>query len=147
MHLSAHFTLDEFTVSQTASRLGLDNTPPADVLERLKHTALGLEGVRILLGVPIIVTSGYRSPEVNKATGGSKTSQHMTGEAADFVAPAYGRPSTVMARIIESGIDYDQCILEFASKPNGGWVHISFAASNRHHALVIDHDGTRPYMT
>jgi hypothetical protein len=146
MYLSPHFTLAEFTVSQTASRLGIDNAPTPEALVNLKRTALGLEGIRILLGVPIIITSGYRCLELNRAIGSKDTSQHITGEAADFVAPGFGSPSTVMSRIIDSGLEYDQCILEYADKPNSGWVHISFSVANRHHALIIDDTGTRPYM-
>jgi len=146
MFLSPHFTLEEFTVSQTAARLGIDNTPPPDVIERLKHTALGLEGIRILLGVPILITSGYRCLELNRALGSKDTSQHVLGEAVDFVAPAYGAPTTVMSRVIDVGIDYDQCILEYANKKGQGWVHVSFAKTNRRSALVIDDSGTRPYM-
>lgn len=145
MKLSTHFDLSEFTLSQTAARQGIDNTPPADVIESLKRTAQGLEGIRILLGVPVIVSSGYRSPRLNAAVGGSKGSQHMTGEAADFTAPGFGAPRHVMDRIIDVGLEFDQCILEFATA-GAGWVHISFAAAgNRRQALVIDKDGTRVF--
>lgn len=141
--LSAHFDLSEFTISQTAARLGIDNTPPPDVVERLKHTAQGLEGIRILLGVPIIISSGYRSPALNAAVGGSKTSQHMTGEAVDFTAPGFGSPRHVMDRILDAGIGFDQCILEF---PPNGWVHMSFVPSGaRRQALLIDGGGTRVF--
>jgi zinc D-Ala-D-Ala carboxypeptidase len=140
MNLSAHFTLAEFTDSQTAARQGIDNTPPADVVERLKRTAQGLEAVRVRLGcAPIVISSGYRSPALNAAIGGSKNSQHMTGEAADFTCPRFGSPTEVAAALKDSGIEYDQLILEF-----GRWVHISFSDKPRHHALVIDRNGTRP---
>ena len=144
MYLSPHFTLDELTVSQTAARDGIDNTPPPEVIENLRRTAMGLEGIRILLGVPVIVTSGYRSLALNRAIGSKDTSQHVTGEAADFVAPSYGPPRVVMDRIVDAGIDYDQCILEFASR--GGWVHISFSKQRRRQALIIDETGTRPFF-
>ena len=138
--LSAHFSLDEFTTSQTAARRSIDNTPSPDVMQALKNTAQGLEAVRVRLGcAPIIVTSGYRSPRLNRAIGGSKNSQHMTGQAADFIAPAFGNPSEVVAALRDSGIEYDQLILEF-----GRWVHISFAPKPRHMALIIDAEGTRP---
>lgn len=146
MHLSPHFTLAEFTASQTASRLGIDNAPTPEALANLKRTALGLEGVRVLLGVPIIVSSGYRCLELNGAIGSKDTSQHVKGQAVDFTAPAFGSPRTVMDRIIDSGMEFDQCILEFANK-GGGWVHMSFVpGSGRHQALVIDETGTRPFM-
>jgi zinc D-Ala-D-Ala carboxypeptidase len=138
--LSPHFSLAEFTTSQEAARRGLDNTPPPAVIEALKLTAQGLEAVRVRLGcAPIIVSSGYRSPVVNAAVGGSKTSQHMTGQAADIICPGFGAPAQVAAALRDSGIAYDQLILEF-----GRWVHISFAPKPRHMALIIDRDGTRP---
>jgi zinc D-Ala-D-Ala carboxypeptidase len=140
--LSTHFDLSEFIVSQTAARLGLDNTPPPDVLENLKRVAQWLEGVRILLGVPILISSGYRSPEVNKAVGGAKSSQHLTGNAVDFTAPAFGSPRHVIDRIIDAGMIYDQLILEY---PPNGWVHVSVIEhGGRQQALLIDSNGTTP---
>jgi len=139
--LSTHFALEEFTTSQSAARLGLDNTPPPEVVERLKNTALGLEMVRALLQAPLHINSGYRSPIVNKAVGGVPNSQHVTGEAADIICPGFGTPAEVVRAIVSNGsIPYDQCILEFNS-----WCHISFGPLNRHQALVIDHDGTRVF--
>jgi len=146
VNLSSHFTLSEMIVSQTADRNGIDNTPPPEVIEALKYTCQGLEGVRILLGVPILVSSGYRCLELNRKIGSKDTSQHVKGEAVDFTAPGFGGPTTVMTRILESGLDYDQCLLEFATKPGRGWVHMSFTHSPRHQALIIDESGTRPWM-
>lgn len=143
MNLTTHFTLDELTASQTAARLGMDNTPPPAVVEALRRTAHGLEMVRTLIQSPIIVSSGYRAPLVNKAVGGAPNSQHQTGEAVDFIAPGYGSPADVVRAIVMRGHDirFDQVIVEF-----GRWVHISFTAgAGRRQALVIDHDGTRPY--
>ena len=76
MNISEHFTLEEFTHSEAAARLGLDNTPGPIVTAYLKKTAVLMEQVRALLGKPIIVHSGYRSPQVNKAVGGVATSAH-----------------------------------------------------------------------
>lgn len=142
MKLSPHFDLAEFTVSQTAARRGIDNTPPLEVIERLKRTAQWLEGVRILLGVPILISSGYRGPELNKAVGGARNSQHMTGEAVDFTAPGFGSPRHVIDRIQDAGMQFDQLILEF---PPNGWVHASITATGgRQQALLIDRNGTVP---
>lgn len=141
-YLSPHFTLDELTVSQEAARRGIDNTPTADALEALKRTAMGLESVRMRLGgAPILISSGYRSPAVNTAVGGSKSSQHMRGEAADFTAPRFGNPRAIVDALVDSDVPYDQLILEF-----GRWVHISFSLHPRRQALVIDTQGTRPWM-
>lgn len=140
MNLSPHFTLEEMTVSQTAARKGLDNTPSPEVQARMRKTAQGLEGVRVVLGgAPIIISSGYRSPAVNAAVGGAKASQHLTGEAVDFTAPRFGSVIDVFNAIKSSGIKYDQLIQEF-----GSWVHISFSAKPRGQALIIDRNGTRP---
>lgn len=140
MNLSPHFTLEEMILSQEAIRRGIDNTPSPDVVDRLKRTAQGLEAVRVRLGcAPVIVNSGYRCSELNNAIGGSKTSQHMTGEAADIICPRFGSPVEIATALRDSGIEYDQLILEF-----GRWVHVSFSVKPRHMALIIDKAGTRP---
>jgi hypothetical protein len=143
MNLSTHFTLEEMTASQTAARNGIDNTPPADVIENLKRTAAGLEQVRIVLNANAIkISSGYRCPDLNAAVGSKPTSQHITGQAADFTCAAFGRPQAIMRAILASRLDFDQLIHEFDA-----WVHISFVApgAGRKQALVIDHLGTRPF--
>lgn len=140
MNLSPHFTLAEMTVSEVAARRGIPNEPTPEALEALYRTATGLEAVRAVLGKPIIVTSGYRSPAVNRLVGGQPSSQHLRGEAADFICPAFGTPGEVVAALVKSAVQYDQCILEF-----GRWVHISFAPAFRRMALIIDANGTRPY--
>ena len=142
IYLSPHFTLEELTHSQTAARLGLDNDPGPDVLAALKRTALGLEAVRVRLGgAPILISSGYRSPAVNRAVGGALASQHIRGEAVDFVCPRFGDPRQIVDALADSDVPYDQLILEVSS-----WVHISFAAHPRHLAMVIDRAGIRPLM-
>lgn len=146
MNLSPHFTLAELTHSQTADRLSLTNDPTPEIADNLRKLALGLEMVRALIGAPIHVSSGYRSPAVNRAVGGSKTSQHMTGQAADITAPGFGTPAELVKAIVGSTIPYDQCILEFPGpRGTGGWCHISFTDEPRRQALVIDHDGTRAF--
>lgn len=137
MNLSPHFTLEELIATQ---HRGVDNTPPANVLQCLMATALGLEAVRERLGVPVIISSGYRCPELNKAVGGQPNSQHLTGQAADFIAPRFGTPAMVAAALRDSAVEYDQLIVEF-----GRWVHISFGPKPRRQALVIDASGTRPF--
>ena len=131
MQLSTHFRLSEFTASQTATRRGIDNTPPRDVVDTLKRTALGLEAVRSLLMAPIIISSGYRSPALNKAIGGAKSSQHVKGEAVDFICPGFGSPKEVCEAIAGSSLQFDQLICEF-----GQWIHISFTQSPRRQVLT-----------
>lgn len=140
MKLTEHFTLDELIHSQAAARLKLSNTPSPEIVSALTKLAHGLEMVRALVQCPIVVSSGYRSPKVNAAVGGSRTSQHMSGNAADITAPGHGSAADLMQAITSSIIPFDQCLLEFNS-----WVHISFSSNPRRQALVIDHDGTRAY--
>ena len=141
MRLSPHFTLDEFCTSQTAARLGLSNDPPLEVIAHLKRTAQCMEGVRTLLNSNAIhINSGYRSLKVNAAVGSKSTSQHVTGEACDFICPTWGDPEKIMRMLVKSDIEYDQIIKEFDS-----WVHISFSDNPRKQALIIDHSGTRAY--
>lgn len=137
MNLSPHFTLDELVVTQ---HRGVDNNPPAEILTNLKRTATLLEAVRDRLGAAVIVSSGYRSPALNAAVGGQCHSQHLTGQAADFICPRFGNPVTVASALRDCrDVDYDQLILEF-----GRWVHISWADKPRRQALIIDETGTRP---
>jgi zinc D-Ala-D-Ala carboxypeptidase len=146
MNLSKHFTLEEMIHSQTASRLGLDNTPTKVALEALKFTAENMELVRELFGHPIVISSGYRSLAVNKAVGGAATSQHTRGEAVDFLCPGFGVPANLMKILTKSTIKYDQCILEYPLAANGGWIHISFNKTPRRQNLVVDKSGTRAYV-
>lgn len=140
-YLSSHFTLEELTDSQTAARQGIDNTPDAETIERLKLTCYGMEEVRKELGdKPILISSGYRSPALNAAVGGSQGSQHLLGQAVDFTCQSFGTPVQIVQRLRESAIQYDQVILEF-----GRWVHISFSNRNSRHTLVIDKNGTREF--
>jgi zinc D-Ala-D-Ala carboxypeptidase len=122
MHISEHFTLEELSFSETAARLGLDNTPGPIVATNLSLVAAVMEEIRTLLGSrPIAVHSGYRSPQVNKAVGGAATSAHCFGLACDFVCSEFGTPYDVALAILKSDTQYDQLILEY------GWVHVGLA--------------------
>lgn len=125
MKLTEHFTLAELTRSTKAVQLGLDNNPPPDVLRALQTTAEMLERIRNVLNVPVIVTSGYRSPRVNKAVGGVTSSDHLTGQAADIQAPRYGSPSLVASTLapLVSTLGIGQLILEGVGSKQ--WVHVS----------------------
>lgn len=121
MQLSEHFTLEEFTRSETAARKGLDNSAPSEILDRLTLTAEKMEQVRGILGdAPITVFSGYRSPVVNRAVGGARSSAHMKGYAVDFKARNFSVAEAIKL-IRQSPLRFDQLIDEF-----GAWVHISF---------------------
>jgi zinc D-Ala-D-Ala carboxypeptidase len=138
MMLSRHFSLAEMIASQTATRRKIDNTPNAEQLENLKDTCRQADAVREYLGFPMLVSSGFRSPKLNTAIGGSRTSSHVRGEAMDFSCPAFGSPKAVFEHLKDSGISFDQMILEFPDSPSGGWVHIGFGSEMRNQKLVYD---------
>lgn len=122
MTISEHFTLEDLSFSEAAARLGLDNTPTAVIIRNLGRVAEVMERIRTLLGdSAIVVHSGYRSVQVNRAVGGVVTSAHCHGLACDFVCPAFGTPAEVALTILKSDIEYDQLIFEY------GWVHVGLA--------------------
>lgn len=122
--LTEHFTLEELTATSVR---GLKNDPPELAVTRLRALAENvLEPVRLHFVAPVIVHSGYRAPEVNAAVRGSKTSQHVRGEAVDF--HVVGKDFFTVARYIASSLLFDQLILEFCD-PSGfgkGWLHCSY---------------------
>ena len=133
--LSANFTLAEFTHSEIATRKGIDNTPPEDVLANLHELAAQMEKVRYLLDAPIHINSAYRSPKVNAAVGGASTSAHMTGQAVDFICPQFGTPLEVAKAIAASDIEFDQLIAE------GTWVHLGIRGDMRRQVLTAHFSG------
>ena len=139
--LSEHFSYAEMIYSETASRQGLDNEPDAATTENLKLLCGVLEEVRVICGDnPITITSGYRSPEVNAAIGGSTNSAHMSGLAADFIVPMFGDPLTVCQVLEPFMVDLgiDQLIWEY-----GDWIHIGLCVGDpRCQCLTIDESGT-----
>lgn len=122
MNLTPHFTLEELIASDFATRRGIDNTPPSDVLPNLVRLAHALEDVRALLGAPISVNSGYRCAALNRAVNGSALSAHCDGRAGDIVSPQFGTPRAVAERIARSQLSFDQLILE-----GDAWVHLGIA--------------------
>ena len=142
--LTKNFTLEEFTDSQTAARKGIANVPSVGSPERanLQRTAEVMEDVRALLGnKPILISSGYRSPQVNAAVGGSKSSAHMSGLAVDFSCPGFGTPKAICHKLHShmKELGVDQLIHEYDT-----WVHLGLSAgAPRHMAMTIDSRGTR----
>ena len=123
--LSEHFSLEELIVSDAGARMGLDNTPPQEeAFNMLNILVPGLEIIRGILGMPMHINSGYRSPQINVLIGGAKTSQHMRGEAADFICPQFGTPYDICLALAhhKADVKYDQLIYEHT------WVHVSFTA-------------------
>ena len=126
IRLSKNFALSEMVKSATAERLNVDNSPSDIHLVNLTHLAIRiLQPVRDEFGV-ITINSGYRSPALNAKVGGSKTSQHCNGQAADF--ESFSTPNPDLAKWIANNLVFDQLILEFYDgvNPNSGWVHCSY---------------------
>lgn len=129
--LSANFTLSELTKSETALRHNLPNDPTPDIVENLRVLCEKvLQPVREHYGKGVKVNSGFRHPDVNAAVGGSKTSDHCKGQAADIEIP--GVPNHELAEWIEKNLPYTQLILEFYTRgvPDSGWVHVSYDPAN-----------------
>lgn len=145
MKLTSHFTLAELTASNTAKARGIDNTPPPELFPRLLATAEMLERIRTVLGVPVIITSGYRSQRLNLAVGGVTSSDHTSGQAADIVAPRYGTPEQVarMLAPLVSTIGIGQLILEGVKGKQ--WVHVSTRPAHKsvNRILTITDAGVR----
>ena len=128
MNLSPHFTVEEFTASDTAARRGIDNSLPATMLPQAQRTCEMMERIRARLSrmmgreVPIVITSGYRCLELNRAIGSSDSSDHVRGMAVDFKAGRFGTAYQV-ARLLVPLVDeleIGQLIHEY-----GSWVHVS----------------------
>lgn len=142
MQLSKNFKLNEFTASQTATRKGIDNTPAAPIIERLRMLANTLEQVRTLLGDNSIrISSGYRCLALNRAIGSGDSSAHVQGYAVDFTCPNFGTPKEVANKIAQSDIKYDQIIYE------GTWVHLSVDPRNRRDVLTAHFKGGKASYT
>ena len=137
MNLSEHFTLRELVKSQTAARMGIDNTPDSFALAYLDRLCRNiLEPVREHYGVAFSSSSGYRSPELCEAIGSSRKSQHAKGQAADFEVP--GIDNLALAEWVKENLKFDQLILEcyMPGNPNSGWVHCSIADTLRGETLT-----------
>jgi len=146
MELSPNFSLEEMIQSNTAARKGIDNTPSEAVKANLKNLCVNfLEVLRAKLAekygkvMPIIVSSGYRSPALNKAVGGSANSQHITGQAADIIVP--GLTVEELFQFILTNMSFDQCIQEFDS-----WVHVSYINRNEALRAIKDTNGKVKYL-
>ncbi len=134
--MSDHFKINDLIASQKAKELGIDNYPTIEIQKSLEFTAAGLERVRALLGHEIQISSGYRCEALNKAVGGSVSSQHMKGEAVDFECPGF-QPKDI-AKMLSNWMRHmgiDQLIYE------GTWVHVSFTLNPRYDVLTKNKAG------
>lgn len=132
MNLSPHFTKEEFEFSQTAIRLGIDNSIPPALMENVKRTASTMEFIRSALGNrPIRVSSGYRSPKLNAAISGSaKDSAHMRALACDFTCQSFGTVYKTVDAISHILDDFDQLIYE------GTWIHLGLSDGEQRQQLL-----------
>jgi len=142
MQLSKHFKLVEFTKSQIAARHGLKNLPGAGEVKNLENVCYEiLEPVRAKFEKPVLITSGFRSLEVNRILGSSDGSQHCKGQAVDFEIG--GIPNIKVAYWIQANCDFDQLILEYYQPDvdQSGWVHVSYNEKGANRKKVLTFDG------
>lgn len=136
--ITKNFTLAELTRSDTAKARGIQNIPNEEEYKNMVTLCKNiLQPLREKLGKPITVNSCFRCSELNKAVGGAKNSQHLTGSAADIVVK--GISIYDLANFIKDNFEFDQCILEY-----NVWVHVSYKTSgNRNQCLTINKNGTQ----
>lgn len=137
MKLSEHLDLSEVTRSNEAKRKGISNMPTPEHIENFKKLAENIfEPIRKHFGVPIFVSSGYRSKELNKAIGGASSSQHLLGEAIDIDmdGTSNGVTNKMVFDYIKENLNFDQLINEF----NYSWVHVSFSSKGKQRKQILD---------
>jgi hypothetical protein len=129
LNITKHFTLAEASFSEYATRHGIDNTVPEELLTNIRRQAELMEKIRYELDSPIYITSWYRCPELNQAIGGAVASFHKLGLACDFIS-SFGTPLEICKVIQKSGIEFDQLIDE------GTWVHIGLSPLPPRHEIL-----------
>lgn len=140
MKITNNFTLKELTHSTTAVAKGIKNNPGEEETENLIILANKLlQPLRDLYGKPLMVTSGYRNPQLNKLVGGVPTSQHTKGEAADLM-PSGNDPRNLMNLLINSNLDWDQAILYEDGRNR--FLHVSYTSSRKNRKMILYSKGT-----
>jgi hypothetical protein len=140
MKLSENLDLGELTRSESARRVGISNTPTTEHIENMKKLATNVfQPIREHFGVPIFISSGYRSKALNTKIGGSSTSQHSSGEAIDIDmdGSSSGVTNKEVFDFIKDNLEFDQLIWEFGSKNNPDWVHVSYESTGRQRKQVL----------
>lgn len=140
MKLSEHLDLSEVTRSDMAKRKGISNMPTPEHLENFKKLAENIfEPIRKHFGVPILISSGYRSKALNTAIGGSLTSQHCSGEAIDIDmdGSSNGVTNKMVFDYIKSNLNFDQLIWEFGTKDAPDWVHVSYESTGKQRKQIL----------
>lgn len=138
MQISKHLSLAEVSRSETAKRRGINNTPSGVHLENFKKLAENIfEPIREHFKVPIIISSGYRSKELNSAIGGSSTSQHCQGEAIDIDMDGTSITNAQIFHFIKDNLNFDQMIWEFGTDKNPDWVHVSYESTGKQRKQIL----------
>jgi len=140
MKISEHLDLSEVTRSETAKRKGVSNEPTPEHLENFKKLAENVfEPIRKHFGVPIHISSGYRSKALNAAIGGSATSQHCKGEAIDIDmdGSSKGVTNKMVFDYIKANIKFDQMIWEFGTDTAPDWVHVSYSSDGKQRGQIL----------
>jgi phosphoribosylaminoimidazole-succinocarboxamide synthase len=153
MKLSEHLDLAEVVKSDSAKRKGISNMPTPEHIENFKKLAVNVfEPIRKHFGVPIHISSGYRSKALNTAIGGSLSSQHCTGEAIDIDmdGSAHGVTNKMVFDFIKNNLSFDQLIFEFGTKDAPDWVHVSYESVGKQRKQVlraVKQGGVTKYQT
>lgn len=147
-----YFTIDEMCRSNTAKARKIDNTPNEEVKKNLQNLIEHiLDPLREKYGKPIVVSSGYRSEKLNRAIGGSKTSQHCIGQAADIHATVNSRKNNMeIFKLIKECIDdWDQLIYEHGDNTGPDWIHISYSSKHNRKQILkaISSGGRTKYIS
>ena len=140
MKLSEHLDLSEVTRSESAKRKGISNMPTEAHIANFKLLAENIfEPIRQHFRCPIIISSGYRSKELNAAIGGSLTSQHCQGEAIDIDmdGTAQGVTNKMVFDFIKDNLNFDQLIFEFGDANNPDWVHVSYESTGKQRKQIL----------
>lgn len=140
MQLSEHLSLSEVTRSATAKRTGVSNQPTEAHIANFKLLAEKVfEPIRKHFGKPIFISSGYRSAALNKAVGGSASSQHCQGEAIDIDMDGRGNGITnkMVFDFIKDNLEFDQLIYEFGTDANPDWVHVSYESTGKQRKQIL----------
>ena len=138
MQLSTNLSLAEVTRSETAKRRGISNMPTPEHIENFKKLAANIfQPIREHFGKPILISSGYRSAELNKAIGGSLSSQHSSGEAIDIDMDGTDITNKQIFDYIKDNLNFDQTIAEYPENGHIEWVHVPFAANRSQRKQIL----------
>jgi hypothetical protein len=138
MQLSKNLALAEVMRSETAKRRGISNMPTPEHIENFKLLAENVfQPIRDHFGVPIILSSGYRSKALNTAVGGALSSQHCTGEAIDIDMDGTTVKNADIFNFIKDNLNFDQLIWEFGTNDNPDWVHVSYESTGKQRKQIL----------